>query len=131
MDLGAQLDLIAHTVQAGAAWIAARPFYLLLVLMVFDIVTGLVLAAKEQRVSSKISREGMTRKLGFILAAAFALLLEPVGQTAVGTPAFGTGVTWMLCIPEAISVMENLAALGVPLPESWRRLLADSKSSRA
>ncbi len=116
MDIGASLDSASTAFQAALLWILARPFWLLLTLEILDILTGLLVALKEQRVSSKISREGMIRKVALLLTAAFGSLLEPVAQQLVGAPAFGQGIAWMLCAPECISVFENLRALGVPIP---------------
>src|SRR5690625_6809399 len=46
-------------------------FYAVLFLIVFDIVTGILVAAKERKVNSSINREGLLRKLGELLAVVF------------------------------------------------------------
>ncbi|GIU74775.1 MAG: hypothetical protein KatS3mg004_1862 [Bryobacteraceae bacterium] len=95
---------------------------LLVYAIAFDIATGVVAGWVEERVSSEISRKGMARKLMILLGVAAA---EVAGRHAHLEIAVPWGGTWGLgaaiaayyCIHEAISICENLARAGVPLPE--------------
>jgi toxin secretion/phage lysis holin len=128
LDLLQLLEVVEAGVSAATAWISGRPFWLLLVLMTFDIATGTLVAYKDRRVSSKISRDGMLRKAGVLLAVAFGALVEPLGGFG-GVPVSGAIAT-LFCVPEALSVAENLRRLGVNVPLA-ERLQNPEKSTGA
>src|SRR5690625_855022 len=87
-------------------------FYAVLFLIVFDIVTGILVAAKERKVNSSINREGLLRKLGELLAVVFITFVD-VYLNANGVITH-TGVT-LLVIYEVMSVVENFSRLGIDL----------------
>lgn len=103
-------------------WLGDTAPGVLLSLIVGDIITGLLKAAGTGQVSSDISRVGMARKAGILMAVAIAHILEKYsGQPLVlGTASF-------FVISEGISVIENLSALGVRMPALSRyfKLLAE------
>lgn len=86
----------------------------LVICMVVDYVTGVANAIKEKRLSSQIGFVGILRKLtifGVIIVAAQidqALGLDAICRTAA--VAFYTA-------NEAISVTENAATIGLPIPQ--------------
>jgi toxin secretion/phage lysis holin len=93
----------------------------LVALIALDVAGGLVQAFYEKRVNSSIMRRGLIRKTGYFAAIALAVLIDrALFQSA---PAFRTLVLSYLCVNEALSVLEHLAAIGVPLPAQLKHAL--------
>ena len=93
----------------------------LVLLIGLDVLGGLVQAFYERNLNSSIMRKGLIRKTGYFAAIALAVLMDrALFQSA---PAFRTLVLSYLCVNEALSVIEHLAAVGVPLPAQLKRAL--------
>jgi len=93
----------------------------LVALIALDVAAGLARAFAEKRLNSSIMRKGLIRKTGYFAAIALAVLVDrALFQSA---PAFRTLVLSYLCVNEALSVLEHLAAIGVPLPAQLKRAL--------
>jgi len=97
----------------------------LVVCMVVDYVTGVLNAIKEKKLSSKVGFTGILRKvtiMGVVIVAAqvdVALKLEAVCRSAV--IAFYTA-------NEAVSLLENAAAIGLPVPPKLVEILGQLKA---
>lgn len=106
-----ELDPIA---QRLFGWCHDQPLVgVLCVLMALDIVSGLVAAFAMKRVCSTASWRGMCRKalVALVVGAAFAIdHVSPVVPVA-------KIVCLFYCITEALSILENAARAGVPLPK--------------
>jgi toxin secretion/phage lysis holin len=93
----------------------------LVLLIGLDVAGGLAQAFYEKRLNSSIMRKGLIRKTGYFAAIALAVLMDrALFQSA---PAFRTLVLSYLCVNEALSVLEHLAAIGVPLPAQLKHAL--------
>ena len=93
----------------------------LVLLMGLDVLGGLIQAFYERKLNSSIMRKGIIRKTGYFAAIALAVLIDrALFQSA---PAFRTLVLSYLCVNEALSVLEHLAAIGVPIPAQLRQAL--------
>jgi toxin secretion/phage lysis holin len=93
----------------------------LVALIALDVFGGLAQAFYEKRLNSSIMRKGLIRKSGYFAAIALAVLIDrALFQSA---PAFRTLVLSYLCVNEALSVLEHLAAIGVPLPAQLKHAL--------
>jgi len=96
----------------------------LVICMAVDYVTGVINAIKERELSSKVGWVGILRKLtifGVVILAAqidVALNLQAVCRTAA--IAFYTA-------NEGISVLENAAAIGLPIPQKLIDILGQLK----
>jgi toxin secretion/phage lysis holin len=93
----------------------------LVLLIALDVVGGLIQAFYEKRLNSSIMRKGLIRKTGYFAAIALAVLVDRALFQA--QPAFRTLVLSYLCVNEALSVLEHLAAIGVPLPAQLKHAL--------
>ena len=88
----------------------------------FDILTGLMAAWITKSIDSSVSRRGVGRKVMMLLGVAAAEIaghhigLE-VSLPWGGTWGLGAAVAGYYCIHEALSITENLARAGVPLPQ--------------
>ena len=93
----------------------------LVLLIGLDVAGGLAQAFYERNLNSSIMRKGLIRKTGYFAAIVLAVLVDrALFQSA---PAFRTLVLSYLCVNEALSVIEHLAAVGVPLPAQLKRAL--------
>lgn len=86
----------------------------LLILMVVDIVTGVLKAAKEGKLRSRNALYGYARKIGvfgiIILANIIDQILALNGAVAVATVLF-------YVMNEGLSIVENLTQMGVKIPK--------------
>lgn len=87
--------------------------------MTADVVTGVLCGFKGHRVSSNTLKAGLKEKLGIAIAVGLFYMLEPLGFPSALTflATFGFVAT------EALSIVENLDQLGVPIPDVIRRRL--------
>lgn len=112
-----QLGTIGHAVWN---WFDANPsFRLLAILMICDVITGLLQAARQRAVSSEISSAGMIKKAGMLVLVLVAKALE----AQVNSPVAAV-VAVFFAVSEGISIIENADQLGVPIPPILTRLFA-------
>lgn len=88
--------------------------------ILFDLITGLVKAFKEQDYSSTIMREGLFHKCGSILCTVFGVLVDyaqSVVDLGVTVPVAASICTYIILM-EAGSIIENVGAINPEiLPE--------------
>lgn len=116
------------------AWWAGlhSAFRVLLVLQALDVITGVMVAGKYRRLRSRIGAAGIKRKTAaWLLLAALAYMQGEVSliiEWAEMDGGYGVA-QWSaggLALMEFISIAENVAKLGVPLPRWLRQTLADA-----
>ena len=98
----------------------------LLVIQALDIITGFLVGVKNEGVSSKEMRAGLIRKMGVWILVIFAHTIDTVlldGQLVAQT-----GVLFLFFSNEGLSLVENLGNIGVIVPESVTKYLAQVKS---
>ena len=98
--------------------------YVLLLFMAIDYVTGIMRAVTDKELSSEIGIKGIFKKIMILLLVAIAVGVDNVTGTQ--------GAIRMLVIlfyvgMEGISVLENSARLGVPVPERLKDVLLQIK----
>lgn len=93
----------------------------LLVLMVIDYITGLLAAYINPNLQLNSNRgfKGICKKIMILLLIALAHELEK----ATGIPAVQSVVVWFFIGNEGLSVIENAAKAGVPVPKRLRDTL--------
>lgn len=96
-------------------------FFLPLILMVLDIITGYYNAWKNKEVSSSRLREGLGKKCGELAY----LILGIAFKFAIGSNAIIYFISIYICFMEIISLTENCTKLGVPLPNSVKNQLKE------
>lgn len=102
----------------------AIPLVFLILVMVIDYVTGMVKAWINADLSSKTGIKGIVKKVCYLLVVCVAAVvdwllasgLQKVGITVEINYLFGVIVSIWLIINELISILENLATIGVPMP---------------
>lgn len=109
---------------AAYAKVILIPLSLLIVIMLIDYISGMSKAYINGEWSSKVGFKGIVKKLGYIGVVIVAAVMDWViysGLKGVGISIgmsyyLGLIVTIWLLINECISILENLGAIGVPLP---------------
>lgn len=106
-----------------------RLVYILGAMMIIDIITGLCKAWYQHNLWSRKSMFGFTRKLLVFIIVIVANITDQVLHLGGGLVAF----TLLYYIAnEGLSIIENCALLGVPIPEEIKEklaIMADGKKS--
>lgn len=85
-------------------------FYVLLIFIIFDVVTGLLRAGKDRKVNSSINFDGLIRKAGEMLGVVFLTFVDLYLNTDGIITKTGVG---LLIIYESISIVENFKQIGI------------------
>lgn len=115
----------------------AIPVIILVCVMIIDYITGMISAWENAELSSKKGLFGIVKKICYLFAIASAMGIDWLiysGMTQIGiqldyTIFFGVLVTIWLIINEIISILENLAKIGVPLPKFLMTVIKRLKST--
>lgn len=97
--------------------------YALLVFITLDYITGVMVAIVVKNLSSDIGFRGIFRKvLIFVMVALAHIVDSKIIQTGTG---IRTAVILFYASNEGISILENSAKLGLPIPEKLKILLSE------
>ena len=97
----------------------------LIALVALDYVTGVICAAANKRLSSEIGFKGLIKKaLIFALVAVAGVADKVIPAT---NQAIRAAVILFYIANEAISILENAAELGLPVPEKLKAVLIKTK----
>lgn len=100
----------------------------LLIAIVIDYISGLIKAYECKVLSSKIGFRGILKKVGVLLVVMLAVLIDRV---AGDTGAIRTLVIYYFVANEGLSIVENLAEAGIPVPKSLKKALKALKKENA
>lgn len=96
----------------------------LLVFIALDYISGLIKAYCTKTLSSKIGFKGILKKVGILAIVALSVSLD---RLAGDTGAMRTLVIYYFVANEGLSVLENLAEAGIPIPKSIKKALKNIK----
>ncbi len=111
--------LIGYILWALGGWDALLELLFLVILL--DVALGIVRAFLLGKLSFRALRNGLFRKVGYFVLVSLAVVFDRLAFHDV--PAARTVVACYLIATDALSVLEHLGGLGVPFPESLRRVL--------
>lgn len=95
--------------------------YALLVFVIIDYITGVMCAIADKTVSSAVGFKGICRKVLIFLLVGVANILD---VQVIGTgSALRTAIIFFYLSNEGISLLENAAHLGLPVPEKIKTVL--------
>jgi len=95
--------------------------YALVAFVVIDYITGIMVAVLEKRLSSEVGFRGIFKKvLIFSLVAVGHIIDSKLIQNG---GAIRTAVIFFYLSNEGISILENTAIIGLPIPEKLRGIL--------
>lgn len=98
---------------------------ILIIFMILDYVTGIIRAWINKEISSDIGLKGIARKCVIFVVLIVAVMLDRLLNT--GTWVFRTLVCYFYIANEGISLLENCAGLGLPIPKKIKEALLQLK----
>src|SRR5699024_2579652 len=93
----------------------------LVLFAVVDYLTGIMCAVADKKLSSQVGFKGICRKVLIFLLVGIANIID---VQAIGTGSvIRTAVIFFYLSHEGVSIMENAAHLGLPIPEALKAAL--------
>ncbi len=100
-------------------------FLALLAFMALDYITGIIVAVINRMLSSETGFKGLAKKLLILVFVALGHIIDT--YILGGTPAAMSAVMLFYTANEGISIIENAAALGLPVPRKLREIMEQIK----
>lgn len=86
----------------------------LLIVMIVDYLTGIVSAIYNKELSSKIGFKGILKKFSYLCVVALSVIIDNLtGQSGL----IRTLVIYFFVANDGLSIIENMAEMGVKLPQ--------------
>ena len=96
----------------------------LVIVMIIDYITGVMSAIFNKKVDSRIGLKGILKKFGYLCIVALSVILDTItGETGV----IRTLVIYFFVANDGISIIENIAKMGVPMPKKLIDVLEQLK----
>ncbi|MCW0263044.1 phage holin family protein [Fusobacterium vincentii] len=95
-------------------------------LMFLDYLTGLIVGYKMQNLNSQRAFKGLRKKLLILVILCGASLMHKL----VPDLAFRTLVGMFYCATELLSIIENVAKVGVPIPNKLKKALEQLREEK-
>lgn len=116
---GVIAGVLSYIFGAPDAWLIG-----LIILVIADYITGLMKAYIKGELSSRVGFKGILKKLMYFAIVAVAVLIDNLTGAE--------GVLRVACIGflianEGVSILENCAAAGLPVPQALVKVLAKLK----
>jgi len=124
MDKGTSIKTVIAVMGTCLTWLFGvwdTAIIVLLLFMVLDYMTGLIKAYVNKEISSDVGLKGIARKSLILIVIIVAVLLDRLLNA--GTWLFRTLICYFYIANEGISLLENCAQLGLPIPEKLRDAL--------
>jgi toxin secretion/phage lysis holin len=99
--------------------------YALVAFVVLDYITGVMLAALEKKLSSDIGFKGIFRKVLIFMLVGIGHIIDCYIIEKGG--AIRTAVIFFYLSNEGLSILENAALVGLPIPEKLKGILLELK----
>ncbi len=100
-------------------------FYALIAMMSIDYISGVLTAVLNKRLSSAVGFRGLVKKIFMLLLVAVGHIIDAY---VIGSGAVVMGAVQLFFIAnEGISILENSAALGLPVPQKLKSVLEQLK----
>ena len=93
----------------------------LVLFMVLDYILGVICGFKEKQLSSEVAFRGILKKVTILIVVAVAVHLDTAFNTHGSIRSMGI---FFYASLEGISILENAARMGVPIPEALKNALA-------
>lgn len=135
-----ELQVFVSAAFAGLLYylgIVSIPIIMLICAMIIDYITGMSAAWYNSELSSKRGVKGIVKKVGYLALVVAAMIidwlisqgLQQINVDIKYTVFFAVLVAVWLIINELISVLENLAKMGVPIPNFLKKLINRLKTT--
>lgn len=98
---------------------------MLLIIMAIDYITGICKAIISKKINSIVGVKGIVKKFGYLLIVVLAVLIDKIiGDTS----AIRVLVIYFFIANEGISILENWALMGLPLPNKLKQIFEQLKN---
>lgn len=119
--------------------ILAVPIFMLIIVMALDYITGMIKAYNAGELCSRTGVKGALKKVGYMITVAAGAVVDYLLRGALVQAGvdlhielfFGLLVAIWLIINELISILENLAAIGVPVFPALDKIIQRLKGTVA
>ena len=101
-------------------------FWALIAFMALDYISGVIVAVIEKRLSSEVGFRGLAKKFLILVFVAVGHIADT--YILGGTPAAMSAVMLFYIANEGISIIENAAALGLPVPKKLTSIMEQIKN---
>ncbi|HII4514067.1 TPA: phage holin family protein [Clostridium perfringens] len=125
------LKAIIVAIGTGFTWLFGAwdtPLATLVVFIILDYITGLTRGYVNKELSSDVGLKGIARKAMIFIVLIVAVMLDRLLNT--GSWMFRTLVCYFYIANEGISLLENGAALGLPIPEKLKDALVQLREGK-
>lgn len=122
------LRILVVAIGTGFTWLFGAwdtPLVVLIVFMTLDYITGFTRGYINKELSSDVGLKGIARKCVIFVVLIVAVMLDRLMNT--GNWLFRSLVCYFYIANEGLSLLENSAALGVPVPTKLKDALAQLK----
>lgn len=92
----------------------------LLVAIILDYISGIIKAYNTKTLSSSIGFRGILKKVGILIIVMLAVLVDRV---TINNGGVRTLVIYYFVANEGLSILENLAVAGLPIPKALKNAL--------
>lgn len=114
------------SVARSEAFSASGLITALVIMLLFDVVSGLLVAFVQKKLNSTISRIGAARKVATLLVVGIAIVFSPIIPSA-NLLGMSVNLTKSVCmvfmVTECLSIIENVGILGVKIPKPLKDAL--------
>ena len=100
-------------------------FYALLAMIVIGYISGVLIAIINKKLSSEVGFKGLVKKIFMLMLVAVGHIID--AQVIGSGAAVMTAVELFFIANEGISILENAARLGVPIPKKLKDILIQLK----
>ncbi len=125
------IKLLLIALGTGFAWLFGIwdiPLVTLVVFMALDYLTGVIRGYVNKELSSDVGFKGIARKCVILIILIVAVMLDRLLNT--GSWMFRTIVAYFYIANEGISLLENCASLGAPIPDKLKDALIQLKEGK-
>ena len=101
--------------------------YALIALIVVDYVTGIMRGILEKKLSSRIGAQGIFKKIMVLLLVGVSNIID-IYLVRSGNSPLRTAVIFFYVANEGLSILENACAIGLPVPQKLKDVLAQMRN---
>lgn len=95
----------------------------LMIFIIIDYITGVIKAIITKNISSEIGGRGITKKISIFIIVCMSVLLSR--YVLNDNQIFSNVIIFFYIGNEGISIIENLSAIGVPIPKKLKNILKE------
>ncbi|MEG0355987.1 MAG: phage holin family protein [Lachnospiraceae bacterium] len=103
--------------------------YALMVFVIVDYVTGIMVAVLEKKLSSEVGFRGIFKKVLIFCMVAIGNILDT--HIIKSGSIMRTAVIFFYLSNEGISILENVALIGLPIPQKLKDVLEQLKEGKS